>query len=226
MRGHAVPSSCPRCRQPSLPSPDQRLIDCPKCGLGYDWIRQADTTTQENRRRGEPPSLSSPADLDAREQGGTLVLLLPNTRVSGGAMIVVALCCVGTAVAMFLASNPWFAAALLGMALMFLVMGINDAFSRRRITVTPTELRVDQTRFGGTRTALPLSDLTQLAIARTRRGRKQLIPDFELWAQGSGVDTLLLSTRDENLARYLEQRIEYQLAIVDDGVDLVLPGSA
>jgi hypothetical protein len=33
-----------------------------------------------------------------------------------------------------------------------------------------------------------------------------------------------LSTRDVDLARYLEQRVEFHLQIADDGIEMVIPG--
>ncbi len=103
--------------------------------------------------------------------------------------------------------------------------GVTYFVVRRRITVTRTEIRVDQIPFGSTPEVFQLPDLQQLAIARTRRGHKQLLYDFELWAQAMPGDQMLLRGLDENLARYLEQRIEYHLAIADDGVDMVVPGA-
>lgn len=225
MRGHALPSSCPRCREPALPSPDQRLIECRKCGLGYDWLRQADGQDEPTSRRGTPPTLDPPAGLVTRQRGNELELLLPKTRLNGILMLVAMVVSGATATAMFLAENTAFALALVGIMLMFGAMGVTYTFTRRRITVTRTELRVDQVPFGMTPKVIPRSELTQLALARTRRGSKQLLWDIELWAQARHGDHCLLVNLDENLARYLEQRIEYHLAIADDGVEMVVPGA-
>jgi hypothetical protein len=225
MRGHALPSSCPRCREPSLPSPDQRLIECRKCGLGYDWLRQADGQVESVGRRGTPPTLDPPPGLVTRLRGRELELLLPQTRLKGFAMFVAMLASAAAAVAMFLVENTAFAIVLILITLMFAAMGATYSFTRRRITVTRTELRVDQVPFGSTPQVILLSELTQLALARTRRGSKQLLYDIELWAQAERGDQCLLVNLDENLGRYLEQRIEYQLAIADDGIEMVIPGA-
>lgn len=225
MRGHALPSHCPRCRERSLPSPDQRLIECRKCGLGYDWLRQGDGTTATDNRRGTPPTLDPPHGLVTRQHGKELVLLLPTTRFAGILMLVAMLACVATAVAMLVGENAQLAIALVGLAAVLGVMGAIYTFTRRRITVTHTELRVDQVPFGLTPRIVMLSSLQQLALARTRRGRNQLLYDIELWAQCEHVDQCLLDNLDEHLARYLEQRIEYHLAIADDGIEMVIPGA-
>ncbi len=160
-----------------------------------------------------------------RQRGNELELLLPTTRLNAIAMVLAMLACAAAAIAMFLAEQTPFAVALVGMTLMFGAMGATYAFTRRRIRVTRTELRVDQIPFGMTPKVVVLSALQQLALARTRRGGKQLLYDIELWAQAEHGDQCLLVNLDENLARYLEQRIEYRLAIADDGVEMVIPGA-
>lgn len=160
-----------------------------------------------------------------RQRGNELELLLPKTRLNGIAMFLAMLACAAAAIAMFLAENTPFAFALVGLTLMFGAMGAAYTFTRRRITVNRTELRVDQIPFGMTPKVILLSELQQLALARTRRGSKQLLYDIELWAQAEHGDQCLLVNLDENLARYLEQRIEYHLAIADDGVEMVIPGA-
>lgn len=169
--------------------------------------------------------LDPPSGLVTRQHGRDLELLLPKTRLNGFAMFVAMLACAATATAMFLVENTAFALALVGMTLMFGAMGSVYSFTRRRIQVTPTELRVDRTPFGMTPRVILLSELQQLALARTRRGRRQVLYDIELWAQAEHGDQSLLVNLDENLARYLEQRIEYHLAIADDGVEMVIPGA-
>ncbi len=226
MRGHALPSRCPRCSEPALPSPDQRLIEWRKCGLGYDWLRQAEGQVGSvDNRRGTPPTLDPPRGLVTRHQGRDLELLLPKTRLDGVAMLAAMLASAATSVAMFLAENTAFALASIGFTLMFGALGVTYAFTRRRIEVTRTELRVDQVPFGMTPKIIRLSELTQLALARTRRGRNQLLWRIELWAQAEHGDQCLLVNLDEHLARYLEQRIEYHLAIADDGIEMVIPGA-
>lgn len=209
-----------------MPSPDQRLIDCRKCGLGYDWLKQADDGSgSSDGRRGTPPTLDPPKGLVTLQRGRELELLLPRARLNGILMFVAMLVCGATAFAMYLAENTAFALALVGITLMFGAMGATYTFTRRRITVTRTELRVDQIPFGMTPKVVLLSELQQLALARTRRRQKQLMYDIELWAQAKQADQCLLVNLDENLARYLEQRIEYHLAIADDGIEMVVPGA-
>lgn len=225
MRGHSIPSRCPRCSEPSLPSPDQRLIDCPKCRLSYDWLARAgaeDTSTET--RRGSPPTLDPPKGLTTKVDGKNLQLTLPRLTGHGVSMIAVALASAGTGVAMTLAENRTFAFFLFVLALGFGVVGVVVTFTRRRLRVTDSELRMDRVPFGGTSAVIALGELHQLAIARTRRGRHQAVDDIELWAQASERDVFLLSTRDVDLARYLEQRVEFHLQIADDGVEMVIPG--
>jgi len=225
MRGHAVPTRCPRCGEVALPAPDQRLVECHKCRLGYDWVRQADSpSASTGDRRGEPPMLDPPAGVETRRHGETLILLLPTTRARGAAMLAVGIACGVTAVAMLLASNVPFTAFLIAFAVGFTASGIVFAFTRRRFTVTPTDLRVDRIPFGGASAVIPVRELRQLAIARTRRGR-QVVFDTELFAQLPDRDVHLLTTRDPDLAHYIEERIEFHLGIADDGVEMVVPGA-
>lgn len=226
MRGHAVPSRCPRCGEPSLPAPDQRLIDCPSCRLSYDWVRRAsDQDTSADDHRGEPPTQDPPAGLETRLAGTTLELTLPRLTGHGVAMLAVSLACGAAGVAMYLASDLKFAVALVALAIGFGAAGIIFTFTRRRLTATPTELRMGRVPFGGTSAVIPLRDLEQLAIARTRRRRRQSYDDIELWAQTTRGDVFLLTTRDVQLARYLEQRIEFHLRIADDRIEMVVAGA-
>lgn len=209
-----------------MPAPDQRLIECRKCRLAYDWLRRADDQgTSVDDRRGELPGLDPPAGLVTHRAGKTLQLILPRLGAQGVAMLVVSLASGATGIAMYLASNLTFAVFLLVLALGFGAPGIVVTFTRRRLTVTPTELRVDRVPFGGTSVVIPVGELEQLAIARTRRGRHQTIDDIELWARTTERDLFLLTTRDADLARYLEQRIEFHLRITDDRVEMVIPGA-
>ena len=208
-----------------MPPPDQRLIECRKCKLGYDWVRQADSpTASTGDRRGEPPTLDPPAGLETRRDGETLILLLPKTRAQGAAMLAVGVACGVTAVAMLLASNLPFTVFLIALAVGFSGYGIVFSFTRRRFTVTRAELRVDRVPFGAASVVLPVREVRQLGVARTRRGR-QVVFDTQLFAQLPDRDVHLLTTRDPDLAHYVEQRIELHLEIADDGVELVVPGA-
>jgi len=224
MRGHALPARCPRCGEPALPARDDRLIECPGCRLAYDWLRHTEGSAA-GPRRGELPTLDPPDGLVTRQDGKTLVLVLPPTRSLGVAMLAIALACGATAVAMSLASNLPLAGLLIALAAVCGALGVVFVATRLRLTVTPTELVVDRVPFRGKAVTIPLRELRQLAIARTRRGRDQLLYDTELFAQLTDRDVHLLTTGDQNLARYVEQRLEYHLAIVDDGVEMVVPGA-
>jgi hypothetical protein len=226
MRGHAVRSRCPRCSEPSLPAPDHRLIECPKCRLAYDWVDRAEAQTPSKDGRGSAPTLDPPDKLTTHVEGRTLQLLLPPQAAHGVSMLAIAVTSAVAGGAMVLASNLPFAAFLIALAVGFGAAGIMFTFTRRRLTVTPAELRVDRVPFGGsTAIFIPVRDLEQLAIARTRRRRHQVVYDIELWAQLTDRDLRLVSTRDANLAHYLEQRIEFHLRIADDGVEMVVPGA-
>lgn len=195
MRGHALPSWCPRCREPSLPSPDQRLIECRKCGLGYDWLRQTDGPGEStDNRRGALPTVKTPRGLVIRQRGKELELLLPRTRLLGILLLVATVTCAATTLAMYLTENTLGVLLMAAMTLMLGAMGATYTFTRRRITVTRTELRVDRVPFRSVPQVVLLSELQQLAIARTRRGRKQLLYRIELWAQATHEDHCLVST--------------------------------
>ncbi len=139
-------------------------------------------------------------------------------------MLAVGIACGVTAVAMLLASNLAFTVFLTALAAGFSASGIVYSFTRRRFTVSRTELRVDRVPFGGASVVIPVSELRQLGIARTRRGH-QVVFDAELYAQLPGRDVHLLTTRDPDLAHYLEQGIESHLKIADDGIEMVVPGA-
>lgn len=225
MRGHSIPSRCPRCSTPSLPSPDHRLIECPKCRLSYDWLARASVqTASSDVGRASPPTLDPPKGLTTKVDGKNLQLTLPRLTGHGVAMIAVAVASGVAGIAMTLAADRPFAFFLFVLALVFGAAGVVVAFTRRRLSVTDTELRMDRVPFGGTSAVIALGELQQLTIARTRRGRHQAIDDIELWAQASERDVFLLTTRDVVLARYLEQRVEFHLEIADDRVEMVIPG--
>lgn len=208
------------------------MTTCARCGLAYDWTRRATVTgtPAPEARRLQPPETDPPEGLRVEPMGDVLVMLLPTTRAMGFAVLLVLALAIPTFTLLFFHGSDqprsWleWAVFVTLFPIMFVmtgVIGVRLAFTRRRITVTRDELRVDSVPFGGTHAVVPVRELQQLGVARTRRGRKQIVDDHEVIAITERADLRILITRDAALATYIERRLEYHLGITDDGSEFV-----
>ena len=209
------PVACPRCAA-TVAGGDGRLRDCPGCGLRFDAA--AEPAPARSRPRRDLPALVPPRGVQVRGTGvaGELALRLPPDGRPWliGATLVILAGMLGTAA--LLRQRGVSELLVLGA---FVVAFVAWSLTRfpptlpRQLTFGPAGLRFVR---DGTPVVIPRAELQQLDLHTTHRGSgKARIPFYELTARTAGRDVLVLATPDQDLARYVEQRIEHALLIPD-----------